>query len=341
MELRTRPLRIAWAVDPLGEEFDFQKKAAHFLRMLADRTPVEIFPIYLYGSYPLEYSPYSHVDMSPADRARTKSTLVSICEKDAIRGIHDLEIIVKGFTNLRKGVRTLVERAAELDVDLVFATTHARRGISRWVVGSFAEALMEESTIPLLVLNPESEVVWDLGEALFATDLSAESRCAFRTFLPLAAALRSKVTIYHQGAHSLAEGLVPAFSGGIISATGEKAEAENRWSEAVAKAWRDSAKSAGVEGDVLVDASLARTPAEGALDSAQERKAWIAIAAQSRPTRTGMIGSNARRVLRDARVPVWLYRTPRGSALCDPIDFEEENVARDLRLDPRPEEEAR
>ncbi len=305
-EQNQKPFRIVWAVDPLGEEWNFQLAGAKFFQKLAEQASIEVYPIFLYGSYPLEYRLYSPPVLDQASREKAQSSLDVIRKECPIREMKDLEILVAGYTNLKEGVVNLIDRATALNADAIFATTHARKGVTRWIIGSFAEALMEKSTVPLLISNPESKVEWSPSSALFATDLSDESRCAFRQFLPLAAALRSKVTIYHQGVHALSEGFVPAFAGAPIVTSG--ADQKNRWSDAIAKVWQGSAKSAGVEADVCIDPTLARSPAEGALEKAESLGSWIAIAAQSKPTPISLLGSNARHILRDARVPVWLYR---------------------------------
>jgi len=333
-----KPIRIVWAVDPLGEEPGYQVAGAEFLAKLGERASVEVFPIYLYGSYPLEYPLYEPPALDPAVRAEAMAAMAAIRERHAIAGLKDLEILVAGYTSLKEGVVKLVEHAEALEVDAVFATTHARKGVSRWIIGSFAEALMERSTVPLLILNPESKVEWRPDAALFATDFSTESRSAFRKFLPFARALRAKVSIYHQKSHPLSEGVAPAFGGVAMTMTDRDHDA--RSSESFAQEWRGVAESEGVEAEMIVDPKLALSPADGALAKAEDLGAWIAIAAQGKPVPVAIFGSNARHILRDSRVPVWLYRAPR-NAFCDPIELSEKDIARDLRLEGSGEEEGR
>ena len=44
--------------------------------------------------------------------------------------------------------------AQELQQDLIVLATHGRRGVSRWVVGSVAEAVVRASGDPVLVIPP-------------------------------------------------------------------------------------------------------------------------------------------------------------------------------------------
>ena len=50
----------------------------------------------------------------------------------------------------------LVSLAQETPHDLVAMTTHGRSGLSRWMMGSVAEAMIRASGDPVLVVRPQA-----------------------------------------------------------------------------------------------------------------------------------------------------------------------------------------
>jgi nucleotide-binding universal stress UspA family protein len=53
-------------------------------------------------------------------------------------------------------VDTICRRASEVDADLVVMTSHGRTGFSRAWMGSVADGVLRRSTIPVLMLHPQS-----------------------------------------------------------------------------------------------------------------------------------------------------------------------------------------
>jgi len=50
---------------------------------------------------------------------------------------------------------TLVAMAAEHAGSLIVLATRARAGVARWLLGSVAEGVVREATLPVLVVPPE------------------------------------------------------------------------------------------------------------------------------------------------------------------------------------------
>ena len=60
-----------------------------------------------------------------------------------------------------KGVKEmaqlLVDYADEQDTDIIILGTHGRSGLMHLLMGSFAETVMRETNLPLLIIRSESE----------------------------------------------------------------------------------------------------------------------------------------------------------------------------------------
>jgi universal stress protein A len=51
----------------------------------------------------------------------------------------------------------IVEVAAELDIDLIVMSTHARSGIVHFILGSVAETVIREAGCPVLIVKPRPD----------------------------------------------------------------------------------------------------------------------------------------------------------------------------------------
>ncbi|MDD4877265.1 MAG: universal stress protein [Dehalococcoidales bacterium] len=67
------------------------------------------------------------------------------------KGIDIDTIVLEG-----KIADTMVDYASNNGFDLIVMATHGRSGLARWVVGSVADKILHCSTIPVLLIRPES-----------------------------------------------------------------------------------------------------------------------------------------------------------------------------------------
>lgn len=93
--------------------------------------------------------------------------------------------VVEGFA-----AQTIVSWASKRDFDLMVIGTHGRAGISRALMGSAAEAIVRQSTIPVLVTHVRirqwDRVVAPVSEKPYALEaLAAAATVASRANLPL------------------------------------------------------------------------------------------------------------------------------------------------------------
>jgi hypothetical protein len=91
----------------------------------------------------------------------------------------------------------IINFAIEKKASLIALTTHGRKGIERMLLGSFAEKLLEQSSIPVLFLTTNVLTEKASHRAIFATDFSLESKIAFKKFLEFAKHSVNEVIIFH------------------------------------------------------------------------------------------------------------------------------------------------
>lgn len=80
--------------------------------------------------------------------------------KDHLNGVRDALVdqgaVVTVEVATGEPVATIVERARRIGAELVCMATHGRTGLSRWVRGSVAEAVVRSSTVPVFLANPNA-----------------------------------------------------------------------------------------------------------------------------------------------------------------------------------------
>ncbi len=313
MELR----KIIWAVDPYVEDERFHCSAAWVLQDLAKTGIFEIDPVYLFDRRTTG-SDSTWPDLAPQQRL-----------DDAIRRIHvdemrPLKLLNAPYRSLREAADRLVSYARENRAELIVASTHARGGFTKHILGSFCEALIYRSEIPTLVINPKRSKPFDFRRVLFATDFSEQSQEGFKRLLPIASRLRSKVRIFHKLGYFLAPQLDPTF---LFPFPQEALETEVSQRMKDAENWKRLAKGEGVEAEFVMDRTLLDTAAVSILREAESERAVIAMAAQSGPIAGALLGSTTLRVVREASVPVWIFHSDEKMAL---FTVTQEDIEADL-----------
>ncbi|MEF8814739.1 MAG: universal stress protein [Halovenus sp.] len=98
---------------------------------------------------------------------------------------------VSVVTDVRQGdvPETITAYAAECDIDLVAMSTQGRTGLDRLLLGSTAEGVLRQTTVPVLTLRPDDPVGYPYRNVLVPTD---GSTCASAALDPAVAV--AKVT---------------------------------------------------------------------------------------------------------------------------------------------------
>lgn len=185
--------------------------------------------------------------------------------------------------------------------------THSRRGVKRFLMGSFAESFLLESGIPTLIINPVANVSGRIKRIVFPTDFSNESLLALDHVADLAVRLQARISIVHYLHLSRGSG----FLTGVLAADAERSDRALR-SELSQKGKRLVARLQGRK----VNATFVLLTGEGAFDpsgalidySSRPGIDMIALAARSGALRSTMVGATSREIARGAMCPVLILR---------------------------------
>ncbi len=303
--------KIVWAVDAFLTDPAGHTQVIQNLRLLSEKLKATILPTYVLSPDQLNLSiDFSGPWISTYKPAVEKS-LQHLATHSGFPNVAQPKIIVKETPSLKNAVKSLCAYAASQGAQLIVAGTQGRNGLSRLMLGSFAESLLMTSKIPILVVGPQARPVSDLRHILFPTDLTQGSMAVFSGLLDLAKELGAKITIHH----SVPNPIEPVLQSGVYLLGGGwipvpmYIEKEKARKIEKAEALVERAKKKGVPASISIDTS-SRSVTQSILDSAESLKPdWIAMAAESGPVVSALIGSIARQVVRNAPCPTWILRS--------------------------------
>ena len=117
-----------------------------------------------------------------SDAAQTLNTLGVTYDTDVVQG---------------NPAATIVEYAKRYDQDLIMMPTHAREGLSRYLIGSVSEKVVRLSSIPVLTIRVQSDepIIFPYENILVPTDGSTAAMHAAKHVFSAAASLDATVHV--------------------------------------------------------------------------------------------------------------------------------------------------
>jgi nucleotide-binding universal stress UspA family protein len=204
---------------------------------------------------------------------------------------------------------TLRDHALDIGADLIVMTTHGRTGLGRTVFGSVAASVVRETNLPVLVVRPEDggaappAFLRKIAVLLDGSSLAeAVLEPAMRLAVPAKATLEL-VRVVSPTAIPMAPGPVP-----MAMVDPEVFEIEVREAEAYLERIAARLRAQGVA--VTTRCERAGTPGPALVDVIRrERVDAVAMATHGRSGLSrALLGSVADHVVKEAGVPVLLYR---------------------------------
>ncbi len=197
----------------------------------------------------------------------------------------------------------IVEYAEDLDIDLVVAGTHGRRGLQRLLIGSVAEEVLRTAPCPVLTVRTGDDTApaWGVRNILVPTDFSDASLEALRHAKELALTYGAQITLLHA-----VEEVVYPSAYGVEPANLPGPQVIDRVEDSLA----DLARTEIGYEHVVVQANVGYAPST-ILDYAETNEVDLVVIATH--GRTGLermlLGSVAERVVRRSPAPVFTVKS--------------------------------
>jgi nucleotide-binding universal stress UspA family protein len=190
--------KIIWAVDAFEEREELQQKAARVLGFFQSKTYAQIEPVFVLGStemnWPVDYSTDWMHELEENLRLHLEDVLMA----SGFPHVLSPKILVEPLSSTSASVETLLDYGQKQGADLLIVSSHGRRGLDRFFLGSFAETLLVHSTIPTLVIGGgATKVEMQFSHILFPTEFGEHARDAFRRTVAIAKQLDVSLTLFH------------------------------------------------------------------------------------------------------------------------------------------------
>lgn len=301
---------VVWALDPMEHDLKRLRPLAKAINLWRKAYASSVLPVSVISpseiNWPMEIaSPISDKLVHIASGFLKPAVQKLFSDEKA-----EPRILLQKTDSHRQAVRQLLKYAKKNKAQLIAVSTHGRRGFNRLMLGSFAELLLTHSDIPILTVNPNTEVPSEVATIAFVTDFSASSKRALKKVTRWAQKFHAKLKIIH--IYTIPADLFPGILDGrtvtetTIREAWWKAEQEQRkegekWA-ALARADGANAefcfiKRAGNVGEVIVDVTVSESADLIVLTAAH---GLIAMA---------FLGNLVRTILSTAKRPVILLRS--------------------------------
>jgi nucleotide-binding universal stress UspA family protein len=305
-------MKIIWALDAFEESTEVLKNSARLLNTLARNGDAEIEPVYVLSpeqlGLNLEFAPTFTAAYVPAAE---KALQQKIRWAEGPAAVKPARVLTHERSSLRGAAETVANYARGEGADLIVVGSHAKKGFNRWLLGSFAEELLLQAGVPVMLVGAASaQSGQEIQRVLFPTDFGRESEAAFNGALDLAARLGVPITLLH----TIPRPIDPVIQSGVFMLSGgwvpfpdfQKHELTRQ--KDAANRFKALSASRGVKLESVFDTG-ADSIVDSILTNAENGPpALVAMAAQTGRWGVAILGSVTRKVARGATCPVWVYR---------------------------------
>lgn len=235
-------------------------------------------------------------------RAEAEAYLSQIRQTHAEAGIDVKTVVIDGDV-----AGSIVDIAADEQVDLIVMTTHGYSGFTRWVLGSITERVLRSAPCPVLVIRHEEP----LKHILITLDGSRLAEQALKPALAVARILGGRVTLlrvdYEEKLSTVEMGLLELTAAEICE------EMTQDGDDRLAYYLDCVCRHVGSPGLTVETAIAVGQPAQRILDFAKENQ--VNLIAMATHGRTGLqrwvYGSVTEKVLRNADCAMLIVRPPK------------------------------
>lgn len=295
--------RIVWAVDPFMEDKQFLAQTAIFLKQFAEGVSAALEPVYILGPGPMKIAESFFTREQSLFLENTQRTIREWEAGLSIEGLAPAVILVQNSQSMRTAVHHLIDHAKERDADLIFVGTGGKKGVSQFLLGSFAETLILASDIPIMVTNPTVDHAKPIKNILFPSSLTAKSQESFGAVVGLAKQLAASITIFHKIEY-VSQATIAHFSPDNSYEQFLKEDAKGR--QQSLDLMVESAAKLGVKATTILCEAF-----EGVTDSigAHMKKNppdLLALASSVGPGVGTLLGIHTRHLVRSAVCPTWV-----------------------------------
>lgn len=220
----------------------------------------------------------------------------------------DVEVVYSPSNKRSDWVDRILDIAKNKNAQLILLTSHGRSAIGTFFLGSFAQELLQKSTLPVLFLSPRRAKVAQTEKVLFATDFSEESKAAFVKFLQLVKDKTSDLILFHAFNFPILP-MTAAQGAGLFTPLPDSfVEEQKEWVDREIVRWIEEAHKTNIKihFQSLVEESL--TSAAVAIEKVAEREnvSLVGLVSHVGPVARLALGSVTQELLSSQKLNLWV-----------------------------------
>lgn len=299
-----------WAVDPVDSDPSAIESMTKLIRSLAGGVAVRIVPVAVaspdYLNWPREFSGL----WTEAFVETVKKSMARVLSGVSLVGLEAPEVIAAPAHSRKEAALALINFAYGCDAQMIFMSTHSRKGLERFWLGSFTESVIALTKTTVVTRNPKLSQSEQVRRILFPTSLADASFGSFESALQLAKNMEASLVLYHRFSPPVEPirdaGI--ALSGGAWISVDQFLIEDEKLRRAQGDKWLQMARAQGVKGELQFTSGTSPLP-DAIIKAAEDLGAdMICIESRSGPGLTGFFSSIPRHVVRDATRPVMVLR---------------------------------
>lgn len=176
-------LKIVWPIDATQRLESADRSIHRFLEILGHKANFEIQPVCVLSA---DFFTTSHY-FEPVDLEGLKTNMIRHTN-EYLRDftgfkMRDVVLLENHIASQSAEVQIFNEYIKEEMPDFVMMSSHGRKGLQRYFIGSFTESFLMHSPVPVVVIGPENVPSHSLDRALLPVELNDSSKRFVTNFL--------------------------------------------------------------------------------------------------------------------------------------------------------------
>jgi nucleotide-binding universal stress UspA family protein len=307
--------RIVWAIDAFANDLTQQIGVAHDVQTLFPHA--SIYPVYVLSEDVVSeraVSSFLKPALKPMAQKKLQRTLSLYRELE----LKTPRILLEPTASRSASALRLIRFAKKIGANLIAMGSRGQRSLSRFLIGSFSEAVLDRSPVPVLFHGPQVTIASSFPRVLiYPTDFSPACSQAYEEVLSLAAGFGAELHLFHNALSTLdpiVSSGVHIFGGGWVAVDAYMSQPLLQDHSHDAKQWIDNATERGVRA-TYINESYRGSTSDAIVNYVHRLQAGtsyrnnpgsilVAMVSQSGPVASALLGSVTRDVIRGSSAPV-------------------------------------
>lgn len=223
-----------------------------------------------------------------------------------LKGFAELKVINIPVHNRKKEIESLLKYAKDQHADMIALVSQGKSGLEKKILGSFAEALLVQSDIPILFLEENVRSRPKENRALYITDFSEASKNAFDIFLKHLKIQRSEIVIFNAIPLPKFAATAQVYSQALTVIPQQYWDEQREWAERQALELVKRAQAHGFSARFEIANQVYSVENEIHEVVRREKVNLLGLVSVSSPMERFFLGSLSRSILRTRLKPMWI-----------------------------------